>query len=146
MPYKIKLILISSVLAITFSCSREDAGIQPPSQYGELFVHGYYQMIGPNAQTVAISVQRDQFVLCAWGRSPFPKGKFHYGYFDAKTATFYFKNMPSIIMQASGFDNAWSLRLTNDDDAIGDFRKVGNWSEAVSLAPQNSACKSEPLL
>lgn len=146
MPNKFFLILLLGICILLPSCSREDSTFQPPSQYGELYVHGYYQMIGPESRTVAIWVQRDQFVLCDWGTKYAPHGKTFTGYFDAKTASFYFAEMPAVVMQAAGYENAWSLLLTNDDTTIGDFRKVGTWGEAVEYAPQGSVCKQSPAL
>lgn len=135
------LFITSAMLA---SCSREDIGFEPPAQYGDLFIHGYYQMIGPDSRAIAIRVQRDHFAFCSWGNTSFPQNKVLDGYFDAKTATFYFPEMPAVVLQAAGFDNAWSLHYINDDEAIGDFRKVLSWGEAVEYAPQKSVCKTEP--
>lgn len=139
-------ILVVALIAGMISCSREDVGFEPPAQYGDLYIHGYYQMIGPDSRSIAIRVKRDQFVLCSWGNNSFPENEVLNGYFDAKTATFYFPDMPAVVLQAAGFDNAWSLHYINDEEAMGDFRKVLTWGEAVEYAPQTSACKSEPSL
>lgn len=137
---------LAAILMGLVACSQNDVGFQAPVQYGDLNIRGFYQMIGPESQTSAIWVKDKHFAMCNWSEQNGPTGQLWTGHFDGASSAFYFDQMPSVQMQAAGFDNAWTLHLSDDDHPVGDYRRVGSWEEATEYAPKSSVCAAHPEL